>query len=62
MYTIKGLLDKDGHAAILATGKDCNEARAKSAELRKQGLVVEIWHDNGVRVPEPEIDVDSKKH
>lgn len=56
MYTIKGLLDKDGQAAVLASGKDWNEAREKAAEFRKQGLVVEIWHENGVKVPEPEVD------
>ena len=61
MYTIKGLLDKDGHAAILASGKDWQEAREKAAEFRKQGLGVEIWHMNGVKVQEPEIDLDAKK-
>ena len=54
MYTIKGLLDKDGHSAVLASAKDWNEAREKAAELRKQGLSVEIWHTDGMKVEEPE--------
>ena len=61
MYTNKGFLDKDGHAAVLASGKDWQEAREKAAEFRKQGLVVEIWHENGIKVPEPEIDVNTAK-
>ena len=59
MYTIKGLLDKDGQAAVLASGKDWNETREKAAEMRKQGLGVEIWHENGVKVPEPEVDLNA---
>jgi hypothetical protein len=61
MYTIKGLLDKDGQAAVLASGEDWYEAREKAAEMRKQGLVVEIWHENGVKVPEPEVDLNTKR-
>lgn len=57
MYTIKGLLDKDGHAAILASCKDWREAKEKAATFRKEGLEVEIWHSNGVKVVEPEIDL-----
>ena len=59
MYTIKGLLDKDGQAADLASGKDWNEAREKAAEMRQRGLVVEIWHENGVKVPEPEVNLNA---
>ena len=55
MYTIKGLIVEDGSAAILASAKDWHEAREKAAEFRKQGLEAEIWHENGVKVPEPEI-------
>ena len=54
MYTIKGLLDKDGVSAILGNAKDWQEAREKAAELRKQGMQVEIWHTDGMKVPEPE--------
>lgn len=61
MYTIKGLLDKEGSAAVLSSGKDWYEAREKAAEFRKQGLEVEIWHMNGVKVDEPEIDVNAQK-
>ena len=61
MYTIKGLLDKDGQASILASGKDWNEAREKAAEFRKQGFVVEIWHENGVKVQEPEVDLNAQR-
>ena len=61
MYTIKGLLDKDGQSAVLANGRDWNEARQKAQEMRKQGLVVEIWHENGVKVSEPESDVNAQK-
>ncbi len=59
MYTIKGLLDKEGQAAVLAYSKDWNDAREKPAILRKQGLIVEIWHENGVKVSEPEIDLNA---
>jgi hypothetical protein len=61
MYTIKGLLDKDGSAAVLASGKDWHEAREKAAQFRAQGLEVEIWHMDGVKVDEPEIDVNAPK-
>jgi hypothetical protein len=61
MYTIKGLLDKDGQAAVLASGKDWNEAREKATVFRKQGLVAEIWHENGVEVPEPEVDLNAQR-
>lgn len=61
MYTIKGLLDKDGRSAVLANGKDWHEAREKAADMRKQGLVVEIWHENGVKVPEPEVDLNAQE-
>jgi hypothetical protein len=47
-------MDEHGQSAILASAKDWNEARTKVAELRKQGLKVEIWHENGVKVDEPE--------
>ncbi|MEP6827024.1 MAG: hypothetical protein ABJA10_03005 [Aestuariivirga sp.] len=60
MYTIKGLLDEEGHAAILASGKDWNEALEKAAKFRKEGPAVEIWNENGVKVAEPEIELDSK--
>ena len=59
MYTIKGFLDKDGQVAVLASGKDWNEAREKAAEMRQRGLVVEIWHENGVKVPEPEVNLNA---
>ena len=55
MYTVKGLLVADGSAAMVTSGKDWNEAREKAAEFRKQGYEAEIWHMNGVKVPEPEI-------
>lgn len=58
MYTIKGLLDKEGKAAVLASGKDWTEAREKAESFRKQGLEVEIWHENGVKVLEPENDLN----
>ena len=61
MFTIKGLLDEAGSAAILASAKDWPEAREKAAKFRKQGLGVEIWHTNGVKVQEPEIDQDAKR-
>lgn len=57
MYTIKGLLDESGHAAVLANAQNWNEAREKAAEMRGRGLTVEIWHENGVKVPEPESDM-----
>lgn len=53
MYTIKGFIAEDGKVAVLASGKDWAEARKKAIEFRKQALAVEIWHDNGVRIPEP---------
>ena len=55
MYTIKGLIVEDGSAAMLASGKDWHEALEKAAEFRKHGYEVEIWHMNGVKVPELEI-------
>ena len=61
MYTIKGLLDEAGSAAILASAKDWPEPRAKPAEFRKRGLAVEIWHKDGIKVLEPEIEVDAKR-
>ena len=60
MYTIKGLLDESGHAALLANAKNWAEAREKAAEMRGRGLVVEIWHENGVKVLEPESDMPAK--
>ena len=61
MYTIKGLLDESGHAALLANAQNWAEAREKAAEMRGRGLVVEIWHENGVKVPEPESDMPAKQ-
>ena len=61
MYTIRGLVDEAGSASIWASAKDWSEAREKAAEFRKQGLVVEIWHTNGVKADEPEIDGDAKR-
>ena len=55
MYTIKGLLDGSGQNSVLANAKDWAQAREKAAEMRGRGLVVEIWHENGVKVDEPEI-------
>jgi hypothetical protein len=54
MYTIKGLLDKDGKSSVLGAAKDWAEAREKAAAMRKEGMSVEIWHENGVKVEEPE--------
>ena len=59
MYTIKCLLVEDGSAAILASGKDWHEALEKAEKFRKQGYETEIWHSNGVKVPEPEITPDA---
>ncbi len=61
MYTVKGLLDKDGKAAVLVSGKDWHIAREKAAKFRDQGLEVEIWHENGVKVAEPEIASNAQK-
>ena len=58
MYTIKGFLNDDGSASVLASSKDSNEACEKAAKFRKLGRVVEIWLMNGVKVPEPEIDIN----
>jgi hypothetical protein len=60
MYTIKGLLDESGQSSVLANAQNWAEARAKAAEMRGRGLVVEIWHENGVKVPEPESDMEPK--
>lgn len=54
-FIVIGLLDKSGQAAVLASGKNWHEARANAATLRKQGLAVEIWREDGVKVPELEI-------
>jgi hypothetical protein len=43
MYTIKGLPDANGHAAILASAKDWEEVKARAAEFRKQGVAFQIW-------------------
>ena len=61
MYTIKGWLNDDGSASVLASGKDWNEAREKAAKFRKQGIEVEIWHSDGTKVLEPESDVSARK-
>ena len=53
MYTVKGLLDAHGHSAILETGKDWNDALEKAEHMRKQGLNVEIFDANGVKVAKP---------
>ena len=55
MYTIKGLLVDDGSAAMLASGKDWDEAQEKATKFRKQGFKVEIWNQHGVKVLEPKI-------
>jgi hypothetical protein len=54
MYTLKGFVDAGGNAAVLGSAKDWAEAREKAAEMRKQGLVVEIWHMDGMKVDEPD--------
>jgi hypothetical protein len=59
MYTIKGLMDAEGQSAILATAKDWNEALAKATEFRKQGMQVEIWHQDGMKVDEPESNLNA---
>jgi hypothetical protein len=56
MYTIKGFLDEHGTSATLSSAKDWTEAQEKAAELRKQGLIIEIWHEDGMKVEEPEKD------
>jgi hypothetical protein len=61
MYTIKGLLVEDGSAAVLASGKDWDEACKKAAEFRKRGLEVEIWHSDGTKVRDREGDVSAQK-
>ena len=58
MYTIKGLLAEDGSASVLASREDWDKARQKAAEFRKQGLEVEIWHSDGTKVLESEMDSD----
>ena len=60
-FAVVGASHNQGQAAVLASGKDWNEAREKAAVLRKQGLIVEIWHENGVMVPEPEIDLNAQE-
>jgi hypothetical protein len=42
MYTITGLPNADGHAAILASAKDWEEVKAKATEFRKQGVAFQI--------------------
>lgn len=61
MYPIKGLLDKDGHAVILASGKDWDEVMEKAANFRKEGLKFEIWNEKGMKVSEPETDMNAKR-
>ena len=56
MYTVRGLLDERGKGSVLANAKDWSEAREKAAALRKNGLRVEIWHQDGKRIDEPEDD------
>lgn len=59
MYTVRGLMDEQGQSSALANAEDWNEAREKASIFRKQGMKVEIWHQDGKKIPEPEIDVDS---
>lgn len=59
MYTVRGLMDARGQSSVLANAEDWNAAREKAAEFRKQGMKVEIWHQDGKKIPEPEVDVDS---
>jgi len=58
MYTIEGLLAKDSHAVILASGKDLDEVRKKAASFRKKGTQVGIWDEKGVKVNEPETELE----
>ena len=53
MYTVKGLLDKDGQSAILETGKDWDDTLEKAEHLRKQGLDVELFDANGMKLAKP---------
>jgi hypothetical protein len=55
MYTIKGLIDPNGQAAIFETAHDRQDAITKVTKLRKLGHVVEIWDEHGNLVPEREI-------
>ena len=59
MYTVRGLLDERGKSSVLANAKDWGEAREKAAVLRKQGLKVEIWHQDGKKIDEPESDMNT---
>lgn len=59
MYTVRGLLDEHGKSSVLANAVDWGEAREKAADLRKQGLKVEIWHQDGKKIDEPEGDTNA---
>ena len=59
MYTVRGLLDEQGKTSVLANAQDWNEARQKAAEFRKQGMKVEIWHQDGKKIDEPEVDTNA---
>ncbi len=59
MYTVRALLDEKGQSSVLANAKDWNEAREKAAEFRKQGMKAEIWHQDGKKIDEPEVDTNA---
>lgn len=59
MYTVRGLIDAQGQSSVLANATDWNEAREKASEFRKQGMKVEIWHQDGKKIHEPEIDTNA---
>ena len=59
IYTVRGLMDEQGQSSVLASATDWNEAREKASKFRKQGMKVEIWHNDGKKIPEPEIDINS---
>ena len=52
-------MDEQGQSSVLASATDWNEAREKASKFRKQGMKVEIWHNDGKKIPEPEIDINS---
>jgi hypothetical protein len=54
MYTVKGFLDSKGGGAVLLNAEDWKSAREKAKELRAQGMTVEIVHNDGNVIAEPE--------
>ena len=54
MYTVKGFLDSKGAGAVLFNAEDWNSAREKDRQLRTQGMTVEIVHNDGNVIAEPE--------